>query len=117
MLVLLARGEAPGCPMTARAVRRGETIHDTTLGRPEPHMVLSPCDHRAVGYYCDACAMILANIGQLTLHIQEYAPKRGDHHRIAVWCSACRLFREADQAQLDALTGQHQPSEPSHVEA
>lgn len=102
--------------MIARAVRRGETIHDTTLGRPEPVMVLSPCGHRALGYWCDAHGTILANVSNLVIHITEDAPHLGGTCRVAVYCSQCRVFREADQAQLDALTGQTS-TENAHVEA
>lgn len=85
--------------MTARAIRRGETMLDRTLGTDIPTMVLGPCTHRALGYYCAPCNQICASAGNLLFHLEQ----PGDH-RVAVWCGQCRTFREADQAQLDALT-------------
>lgn len=88
--------------MTARAIRRGETMLDRTLGTDIPTMVLGPCTHRALGYYCATCNTVLANARNLCLHIQS--SDDGISHRIAAYCSQCRLFRECDQRQIDALT-------------
>jgi hypothetical protein len=84
------------------AVRRGETIDvDSINDRTEPFMVLSRCAHHSVGYYCEPCRRHLANVGNLTMHLE-----RPGSHRIAVWCSTCRYYQACDQAQLDALTPQ-----------
>lgn len=98
--------------MTARAARRGETVTDTTLGTDQPYMVLGPCAHRAHGYWCDAHRTFLKNVGNLTMHLQDDAPRLGGACRIVDYCPTCRVYREADQSQLDALNAPLLDKEP-----
>lgn len=92
--------------MSAIALARGEIVTDRTLGVPQKYMVLGPCDHRVLGYLCDSHDVHLANAGNLAIHLTEDAPKLAGECRVAAWCGNCRVYREVNQAQLDALTGQ-----------
>lgn len=87
--------------MSAIAIPRGETVYVLNVdGRQEPYMVLAPCDHRMIGYYCETHRQHLANAGNLAMHLEAEG-----EHRVVVWCGdpKCRVYREADAAQLAAL--------------
>jgi hypothetical protein len=87
-----------GGPMIT-AIRAGDYVEVLNIAnRSDTYMVLSRCQHHAVGYYCASCRQHLANVGNLTMHLEADVS-----HDIAVWCSTCRYYQAGDQAQLDAL--------------
>ena len=55
---------------------------DTGLVNGEREEVREPCPHKALGFCCLFCHVVLANQFQLELHVE----RAGDHHLIARWC-------------------------------
>lgn len=90
--------------MILRAVARGDVILVRSLNRDEPTMVWSPCERRAVGYFCSSCGTQLANVGQILAHAEVSPPDAV--HSIVRWCAEERKYEACDQAQLDALAPQ-----------
>lgn len=77
----------------------GETITVAAIdNRPEAWFCLSRCDYASVGYHCVSCKQALANVGQLTLHVET-----GGRHHVAVWCPKHRLFEAMPAAQVQAF--------------
>jgi hypothetical protein len=88
--------------MSVSTIARGETIAvmKETSNHLEMYMVLGPCEHRSLGYYCVTCGEQVANLGNLEMHVQG----AGDHAVVA-WCGdpKCRVYREADAEQLTQI--------------
>src|SRR5689334_1524887 len=95
--------------MSALAIAAGDIVmvENEQSGAIAPWMVFGPCEHRSTGYFCNSHNAHLANVYNLTLHLEA-----DEQHAIVAWCGTCRLYRAVDSAQIRALDPHADPTLP-----
>lgn len=77
-------------------IQAGAIIDAPAIGQAtEPVMVLGSCASESPAarehvYFCATCRCNLANQGQLEIHLEKSGT-----HRVAIWCSARRVYEAA----------------------